>query len=226
MTTYTTRLRQPTLVWALMSTHFVSRAGGVARSLLVLYLTQERQLSPTTAGAVIAAVGVGDIGSQLLGGWLSDRIGRRHTMLVGFLGTAVALVALGSAARTRIPSARRGLAEQHFGEPHQQPQRIDTRVGSVAQFERQRYRIFHQLRGVRRSPVASRQSVIERDAGDFLVAELLTVAQAGEKLPPVGGLPVVVRARGKVRQIPEHDLALQLGAASNRIVGERNGIRR
>jgi MFS family permease len=69
----------------------------VARSFLVLYLTQERQLTPTTAGAVVAAVGVGDIGSQLLGGWLGDRIGRRHTMLVGFLGTAVALVALGSA---------------------------------------------------------------------------------------------------------------------------------
>jgi MFS family permease len=91
------RLRQSSLVWALTATHFVSRAGGVARSFLVLYLTQERQLSPTTAGAVVAAVGVGDIGSQLLGGWLGDRIGRRHTMLVGFLGTAVALVALGSA---------------------------------------------------------------------------------------------------------------------------------
>jgi MFS family permease len=89
--------RQSSLVWALTATHFVSRAGGVARSLLVLYLTQERGLSATTAGAVIAAVGVGDIGSQLLGGWLGDRIGRRNTMLVGFLGTAVALVALGSA---------------------------------------------------------------------------------------------------------------------------------
>ncbi|MEV6489193.1 MFS transporter, partial [Actinoplanes sp. NPDC051633] len=75
----------------------MSRAGGVARTFLVLYLTQERQLSPATAGAVIAAVGVGDIGSQLLGGWLGDRIGRRRTMLAGFLGTAVALVALGSA---------------------------------------------------------------------------------------------------------------------------------
>jgi MFS family permease len=91
------RLRQSSLVWALTATHFVSRAGGVARSFLVLYLTQERGLSPTTAGAVIAAVGIGDIGSQLLGGWLGDRIGRRHTMLVGFLGTAVALIALGSA---------------------------------------------------------------------------------------------------------------------------------
>lgn len=69
----------------------------MARSFLVLYLTQERQVSPTTAGVVVAAVGVGDIGSQLLGGWLADRIARRHTMLVGFLGTAVALVALGRA---------------------------------------------------------------------------------------------------------------------------------
>jgi len=80
-----------------MATHFVSRAGGVARSFLVLYLTQERGLTATTAGAVVAAVGAGDIGSQLLGGWLGDRIGRRNTMLIGFLGTAVALVALGSA---------------------------------------------------------------------------------------------------------------------------------
>ncbi len=84
-------------MWALTATQFVSRGGGLARSFLVLYLTQERGLSPTTAGAVVAAVGVGDVASQLLGGWLGDRIGRRHTMLVGFLGTAVALVALGSA---------------------------------------------------------------------------------------------------------------------------------
>jgi len=87
----------PKLVWALAATHFVGRAGGVVRSFLVLYLTQEQHLSPATAGAVLAAVGVGDIGSQLLGGWLGDRIGRRNTMLVGFLGAAVALAALGSA---------------------------------------------------------------------------------------------------------------------------------
>ncbi|WP_067536418.1 MFS transporter [Nocardia crassostreae] len=91
------RLNLPDLVWALAATHLVSRAGGVVQSFLVLYLTQDRHLTPTTAGAVVAAVGVGGIGSQLLGGWLGDRIGRRHTMLVGFLGTAVAIGALGSA---------------------------------------------------------------------------------------------------------------------------------
>ncbi|HYJ68752.1 MAG TPA: MFS transporter [Nocardioidaceae bacterium] len=91
------RLGLPDLVWALAATYFVSRAGGLVRSFLVLYLTQEQHLSLATAGAVVAAVGVGVIGSQLLGGWLGDRIGRRLTMLVGFLGTAAALVVLGSA---------------------------------------------------------------------------------------------------------------------------------
>jgi MFS family permease len=91
------RFGLPHLVWALAATYFVSRAGGLVLSFLVLYLTQEQDLSLATAGAVVAAVGIGVIGSQLLGGWLGDRIGRRHTMLMGFLGTAVALVALGSA---------------------------------------------------------------------------------------------------------------------------------
>ncbi|MBO2450738.1 MFS transporter [Actinomadura barringtoniae] len=97
-----TRSGLPNLVWALAATHFVSRAGGAVQSFLVLYLTQEQRLTPTTAGAVVAAVGVGGIGSQVLGGWLGDRIGRRHTMLAGFLGTAVAIVALGSA--TTLPA--------------------------------------------------------------------------------------------------------------------------
>lgn len=54
-------------------------------------------MSPAAAGAVLAAVAIGDFGSQLLGGWLGDRIGRRRTMVLGFLGAPVALVALGSA---------------------------------------------------------------------------------------------------------------------------------
>lgn len=97
MTTTATRQGLPKLVWALAATHFVGRAGGVVRAFLVLYLTQAQHLSPATAGSVVAAVGLGDIGSQLLGGWLGDRIGRRNTMLAGFIGAAATLTALGSA---------------------------------------------------------------------------------------------------------------------------------
>ncbi len=87
----------PGLVGALATCHFVSRAGGFVQTFLLLYLTQERRLSPATAGAVAAAVGAGTVGSLLIGGWLSDRIGRRRTMVAGFSGTALALIALGSA---------------------------------------------------------------------------------------------------------------------------------
>lgn len=87
----------PSVVWALAACQFVSRAGGFGQTFLVLYLTQDRRLSQLTAGAVLAAVGLGTVGSLMLGGWLSDRFGRRHTMLVGFLGTAIALTGLGSA---------------------------------------------------------------------------------------------------------------------------------
>jgi MFS family permease len=87
----------PGLVGALAACHLVSRAGGFVQTFLVLYLTQERRLSPATAGAVAAAVGAGTVGSFLIGGWLSDRFGRRRTMMAGFSATALALIALGSA---------------------------------------------------------------------------------------------------------------------------------
>ncbi|NUR89745.1 MAG: MFS transporter [Nonomuraea sp.] len=109
--------RTPGLVRSLALTHFVSRAGAVAQSFLVLYLTQELRLAPTTAGAVVAAVGAGGVGSQLLGGWLGDRIGRRSTMLVGFLGSAAAIIALGSAtslAGIWVAAAAVGLMSELF----------------------------------------------------------------------------------------------------------------
>jgi MFS family permease len=87
-------------VWALAASQLVSRAGALPQSFLVLYLTQDLRLSVATAGAVVAALGVGATGSLLLGGWLSDRIGRRRTMLVGYVGTTVAVVALGAADTT------------------------------------------------------------------------------------------------------------------------------
>lgn len=92
----------PALAWALGACHLVARAGAFVQPMLVLYLTEEQRMAPTAAGAVVAAVGIGDFGSQLLGGWLGDRFGRRQTMLVGFLGTSLALAALGSADTTPV----------------------------------------------------------------------------------------------------------------------------
>ncbi|WP_406630357.1 MFS transporter [Amycolatopsis sp. WGS_07] len=101
-TSLSERTRLPALAWALGACHLVARAGSFVQPMLVLYLTQEQRLTPTAAGAIVAAVGIGDFGSQLLGGWLGDRIGRRRTMLLGFLGTSIALAALGTAATTPV----------------------------------------------------------------------------------------------------------------------------
>jgi MFS family permease len=96
------QLGLPPMAWAVGSCHLVARAGGFVKPVLVLYLTQERHLSASTAGAVLAAVAIGDFGSQLLGGWLGDRLGPRRTMVVGFLAASVALVALGAADTTPV----------------------------------------------------------------------------------------------------------------------------
>lgn len=92
----------PRAFWALWACQLVNRTGGFVQPFLVLYLTQERQLSASTAGAVVAAVGGGSVASEFIGGWLTDRIGRRATMLTGFLGTAAALIGLGQA--TAMPA--------------------------------------------------------------------------------------------------------------------------
>ncbi|MEV8376281.1 MFS transporter [Kribbella sp. NPDC056861] len=89
--------RMPRAFWALWVCQLVNRLGSFVQPFLVLYLTQDRHLSAGTAGAVAAAVGAGSVVSQIVGGWLSDRFGRRRTMLIGFLGTAAALILLGSA---------------------------------------------------------------------------------------------------------------------------------
>ncbi|TCC23058.1 MDR family MFS transporter [Kribbella speibonae] len=87
----------PRAFWALWVCQLVNRLGSFVQPFLVLYLTQDRLLSAGTAGAVAAAVGAGSVCAQLVGGWLSDRAGRRVTMLICFFGTGGALILLGSA---------------------------------------------------------------------------------------------------------------------------------
>ncbi|MEU4192178.1 MFS transporter [Kribbella sp. NPDC026611] len=87
----------PRAFWALWVCQLVNRLGSFVQPFLVLYLTHDRHLSAGTAGAVAAAVGAGSVAAQLVGGTLSDRIGRRFTMLTCFFGTGAALILLGSA---------------------------------------------------------------------------------------------------------------------------------
>ncbi len=67
----------------------VNSAGGLAFMFLALYLVQARGLSPTAAGGVSAAYGIGMVAGTFAGGWFGDRYGVRRSLLVSQLGWVV-----------------------------------------------------------------------------------------------------------------------------------------
>lgn len=91
------RPQLPTGFWWLWTSTLVNRVGLFVTPFLALYLTQERGYSATYAGLMMSLNGLGGMLGSLIGGSLSDRWGRRPTMLTGQLGAAVFTLALGFA---------------------------------------------------------------------------------------------------------------------------------
>jgi MFS family permease len=87
----------PRAYWYLWAGTVVNRLGQFVEPFLALYLVQARGVSVTTAGLVLASFGLGAFVSQPLGGWLADRVGRRFTLVSGFVGSAAGLALLGTA---------------------------------------------------------------------------------------------------------------------------------
>ncbi len=87
----------PRAYWWLWWGTLINRLGGFVIPLMTLYLTNERGASVTDAGSVVAVYGAGNILAAIVGGQLSDRVGRRFTMLISLFGGAVAVTALGAA---------------------------------------------------------------------------------------------------------------------------------
>ena len=85
----------PPAFWWLWAGTLVSRAGAFVLPFLAFYVTRELGRSAAFAGAVLAAYGFGSMGAALVGGVLTDRVGRRPVLLGSQLSSAVALVGLG-----------------------------------------------------------------------------------------------------------------------------------
>ncbi|QIQ01881.1 MDR family MFS transporter [Streptomyces liangshanensis] len=81
--------------WWLWSSTLVNRLGTFVFPFLTLYLTVERGYSAGGAGLVLSVYGIGATAGALLGGELTDRVGRRTTMAGAQLATAAATAALG-----------------------------------------------------------------------------------------------------------------------------------
>ncbi|GAA4913143.1 MDR family MFS transporter [Streptomyces coeruleoprunus] len=80
--------------WWLWLSTLVNRTGAFVLTFLSLFLTRELGFSAWYAGLVIALHGLGGIAGSPLGGMLSDRWGRRPTMVTGHLGAAACAAAL------------------------------------------------------------------------------------------------------------------------------------
>src|SRR6185437_14940548 len=78
----------PAPFWWLWAGTLVNRAGTFIEPFFVLYLTGPRDLSVRTAGYLLTLVGIGSLVSQPIGGFLTDRFGRRATLGLSLVSTA------------------------------------------------------------------------------------------------------------------------------------------
>jgi MFS family permease len=92
----------PRIYWYLWTGLLINRVGGFAVLFLSLYLTAQRGAGPAVAGLIVGAYGIGGVGGTLLGGVLTDRWGRRPTLLVSHFATAGLLVALAVSERLAL----------------------------------------------------------------------------------------------------------------------------
>src|SRR6185436_13581674 len=85
----------PRPFWVLFAGTLVNRVGGFVLIFLTIYLTEVRGLTPALAGGVISAYGIGAMVGAVIGGALSDRLGRRPVLVGSLLGGAAAMAGLG-----------------------------------------------------------------------------------------------------------------------------------
>ncbi|MEU5714919.1 MFS transporter [Streptomyces sp. NPDC020403] len=85
----------PREFWWLWISTLVNRLGAFVATFMALYLTLDRGYSASYAGLVAALHGLGGVVSSLGAGVMTDRLGRRPTMLIAQLSTAVSVAVLG-----------------------------------------------------------------------------------------------------------------------------------
>ncbi|MFI9204961.1 MDR family MFS transporter [Streptomyces sp. NPDC053048] len=85
----------PREFWWLWTSTLINRLGAFVATFLALYLTLDRGYSAVYAGLVAALHGLGGVISSIAAGVMADRLGRRPTLLIAQLSTAVTVALLG-----------------------------------------------------------------------------------------------------------------------------------
>ncbi|WP_244792700.1 MFS transporter [Streptomyces sp. BJ20] len=85
----------PRAFWWLWASTLVNRLGAFVATFMAIYLTLDRGYSASYAGLVVALHGLGGVISSLGAGVMTDRLGRRPTLLVAQTATALSVALLG-----------------------------------------------------------------------------------------------------------------------------------
>ncbi|MGW4874818.1 MDR family MFS transporter [Streptomyces chartreusis] len=85
----------PREFWWLWTSTLVNRLGAFVATFMALYLTLDRGYSASYAGLVASLHGLGGVVSSIGAGVMTDRLGRRPTLLVAQASTAVSVAVLG-----------------------------------------------------------------------------------------------------------------------------------
>ncbi|WP_128432187.1 MDR family MFS transporter [Streptomyces cyaneus] len=85
----------PREFWWLWTSTLVNRLGAFVATFMALYLTLDRGYSASYAGLVASLHGLGGVISSLGAGVMTDRLGRRPTLLVAQASTALSVALLG-----------------------------------------------------------------------------------------------------------------------------------
>jgi MFS family permease len=87
----------PSKFWIVVGVHFVDKIGGtLVFPFFALYITGKFQVGMTEAGILLGILSVAGIVGSVVGGGLTDRLGRRKPILFGLIFSALSSLTLGS----------------------------------------------------------------------------------------------------------------------------------
>jgi len=86
--------RLPRTVRLLVAGTFINRLGSFVLPFLTLVLRREFHLTEGQTGLLLGAYDAGSLVSMLMGGFLTDRLGRRRTLLSSLIGSGTLAVAM------------------------------------------------------------------------------------------------------------------------------------
>jgi MFS family permease len=92
----------PSVFWVVFWSTLVNRAASFVAVFLALHLTNDLGMSKATAGWIVGCWGIGSCVASPVAGVLTDRVGRRPTMLLGLVLGGLAVLAIAFVTDTRL----------------------------------------------------------------------------------------------------------------------------